>query len=304
MESGERYYFVGVRFRRDMGFTYSYLCGDFTVGIGDEVLVPVTGGIELIGTVVSAGFFSADHAPYPPKKAKTVIRSLVADQRKTENARLISVLRAVKEKREAEQALAARLAAVLNAEKEKEKAGAARLVSVLRAVNEKREAEQKERQTVLSPASVKAEKQNTVKKKISDVLYDLFGLTAAIIVGAPIITLIFGFILAFVMILFGWEADENAGAPFLIAIPAAICFCIYACFSPAPPPPAKPEKRSGKRYRGTGSGTSSEGSCRTPGCPEETSFSGFDSLFDFDGDGHLDAFESSAKYDFFFGDDE
>lgn len=113
----------------------------------------------------------------------------------------------------------------------------------------------------------------------------------------PILTLIFGLILAFILILLGWEADNGIWAPFALALPIAIAFCIYAIESPTPPQSTKPVKRHSH------SGTGGSG-VWLPGCPEEELFSSMDDAFDFDGDGHLDDVESSTKCDIFFGDDD
>ena len=78
MDLDQRYYFVGVQFD-GCDVIYSYVCDDLSVRIGDKVLVPVAGEREIVGTVGTASFRTAEDAPYPFDRTKKVIRKLSAD---------------------------------------------------------------------------------------------------------------------------------------------------------------------------------------------------------------------------------
>ena len=119
------------------------------------------------------------------------------------------------------------------------------------------------------------------------------------IVATPILTLIFGFIISIFLFILGWKADEDIWLPFLLAVPVAIGFCIYAIKCQMPVQSYKTLKRCTK-----GSGKTSFGGGWTPGCPEEKTFSFMNDAFDLDGNGHLNSIESNLKFDVFFGDDE
>lgn len=121
----------------------------------------------------------------------------------------------------------------------------------------------------------------------------------AVILATPIYTLIFGFIIALIMLVMGWRFVEGLWwIPFLIALPISIGAGIYHC-SRTPSGTA----RRGAYYKNSRSSDEAGGGWY-PGCPEDEVLSSTDSLYDFNGDGHLDEFESSTRYDSFFGDDE
>lgn len=89
------YYYVSVQFKENNA-SNSYICPDLSVKVGDEVLVPVYENKEMIGKVVSAMFCTADDAPYPIEKTKTVIRKIITDEQKELFQRLAFDLNAVK----------------------------------------------------------------------------------------------------------------------------------------------------------------------------------------------------------------
>ena len=142
---------------------------------------------------------------------------------------------------------------------------------------------------------------NLTKKKkrsvsASDVIATIFTLMLAI----PFYTVIFSFLVCIPLAVLGLNISDGGGwLPIIIAFPIAIYACIRSLKKQGP---------SGSTQRGTyykNSNSSNEaGGGWYPGCPEDSILSSTDSLFDYDGDGHLDAFESSSRYDAFFGDDE
>lgn len=129
--------------------------------------------------------------------------------------------------------------------------------------------------------------------------YELEANIITTIIATPILSVIFGFIIGIILLVFGWEPDDDFWIPFVLAVPVAIGFCIYAIKNPAPTQSAKTVKR-----HPTGRGGTSTGGGWIPGCPEENMFSSTNGAFDFDGDGHLNCVESDTKFDVFFGDDE
>lgn len=143
-------------------------------------------------------------------------------------------------------------------------------------------------------SAVQAKKKaNSRKKK------ELITNIIAVILATPIYTLIFGFIIALIMLVMGWRIVEGLWwIPFLIAFPIAVGAGIYHCSRT----PTKAISR-GTYYKNSKSSDDAGGGWY-PGCPEDEVLSSTDSLFDFNGDGHLDEFESSTRYDSFFGDDE
>ncbi len=122
----------------------------------------------------------------------------------------------------------------------------------------------------------------------------------AILLATPIYALIIGFFFVMVFSMLGWKtADGGVWMPFLLAVPFAFGVSVYHAFNH----PATRGTKRGTYYKNSRS--SNEGTDGWyPGCPEEGMFSSMDNMFDYDGDGHLDEFESSSKYDSFFGDDE
>lgn len=149
-------------------------------------------------------------------------------------------------------------------------------ISVSEEVNENNEQKPKETQSV-------------------DIIAGIF----TTVIATPILTLIFGFIIAIILLFLGWEDDDDLWLPFVLAVPVAIGFCIYAIMNPAPV-----QSKKSVKYHPKGSNGNSFGGGWTPGCPEEKMFSSTDSAFDFDGDGHLNSIESDTKFGIFFGDDE
>ena len=249
------YYYVSVQFKENNA-SYSYICPDLSVKVGDEVLVPVYENKEMIGKVVSAMFCTADDAPYPIEKTNTVIRKIITDEQKELFQRLAFDLNAVKKQRLIDKAN--------------------ETISVSEEVNENNEQKRKETQSV-------------------DIIAGVF----TTVIATPILTLIFSFIIAIILLFLGWEADDDIWLPFLLAVPGSIAFCIYAIMNPAPM-----QSKKSVKYHPKGSSGNSFGGGWTPGCPEEKMFSFMDDAFDFDGDGHLNSVESDAKFDIFFGDDE
>ncbi len=61
---------------------YSYICNDLSVKIGDTVEVPAGNNQQIKATVVSTMFCTADEAPYPVEKTKTVIGKAVSVENK------------------------------------------------------------------------------------------------------------------------------------------------------------------------------------------------------------------------------
>ena len=143
-------------------------------------------------------------------------------------------------------------------------------------------------------SAVQAKKKaNSRKKK------ELITNIIAVILATPIYTLIFGFIIALIMLVMGWRIVEGLWwIPFLIAFPIAVGAGIYHCNRT----PTRAIRR-GTYYKNSKSSDDTGGGWY-PGCPEDEVLSSTDSLFDFNNDGHLDEFESSTRYDSFFGDDE
>lgn len=125
-------------------------------------------------------------------------------------------------------------------------------------------------------------------------------ITAVIV--TPVLTLISGLIITVVLLFFGWKTGNGAWIPFAVAFPLSLGFCIYAIQHPAPRKPTGTQ-RTPKRRPARRAGNAGDGGWY-PGCPEEKILPSSDRDFDFDGDGHLDAAESSTKYAAFFEDDE
>ena len=73
--NGGRYYqFCKVQFK-DGGSPYAYLTGGLPLAVGDFVVVPVGNrNAEKTGRVTDVFVCSAQDAPYPPEKAKFVLR--------------------------------------------------------------------------------------------------------------------------------------------------------------------------------------------------------------------------------------
>ena len=70
------YAYCGVRYA-ETNKVYHYLCGDFTVEIGDRVEVPIGDtGHTATGTVVTVGQYIADTVPFPVERTKSIIRKL------------------------------------------------------------------------------------------------------------------------------------------------------------------------------------------------------------------------------------
>ena len=228
----QQYFYVGVQFR-DNAMPYSYLCHNLSVKIGDEVLVPVYDNEKRNGIVVSTGFYSADNAPYPPEKTKTVICIIPPDEQEISDS----------------------------------SSGT----------------------QIDQPAHDNRENGKARTDMVANILTS--------IVFTPILTVVFGFGIAIILLALGWDTDDGVWLPFVLAFPAAVGFCIYAIKHPTP----VQTKKSPKRHVGSGG---SSGGGWYPGCPEEKMFSSTDNAFDFDGNGRLDSAESSTKFDIFFGDDE
>lgn len=143
-------------------------------------------------------------------------------------------------------------------------------------------------------STARAEKKSNSRKKEETITNII-----AVILATPIYTLIFGFIIALIMLVMGWRIVEGLWwIPFLIAFPIAVGAGIYHCNRT----PSGTTRR-GTYYKNARRSDESGGGWY-PGCPEDEILSSTDSLFDFNGDGNLDEFESSTRYDSFFGDDE
>ncbi len=71
---GGYYQFCKVQFK-DGGNPYAYLTGGLPLAVGDFVVVPVGNrNAEKTGRVTDVFVCSAQDAPYPPEKAKFVLR--------------------------------------------------------------------------------------------------------------------------------------------------------------------------------------------------------------------------------------
>ena len=66
------YFYVEVTFGNSAR-RYSYICNDLRVKVGDTVEVPAGNNQQIKATVVSTLFCTAEEAPYPVEKTKTVI---------------------------------------------------------------------------------------------------------------------------------------------------------------------------------------------------------------------------------------
>lgn len=143
----------------------------------------------------------------------------------------------------------------------------------------------------------------TKNKKHTTSSSDIIAIVLTLILAVPLCTVILSFPMCVPLVLLGWNGSDGSGwLPIVFALPISIYVCIHM-LNKAEPGGSTRRGIRGTYYNDSGSSEDAGGGWY-PGCHEDKALSSTDRLFDFNGDGHLNAFERSERYDFFFGDDE